>query len=122
MLLHGERLDGVKPELAMLVIAVAVRRDVMVTCGLRTPVEQQRMVQEGKSQTLHSKHLTGDAVDLAVLDKDGKVTWEFGAYADLAQMMKSTSKQRGVSIVWGGDWQTLRDGPHFELAKGTVAV
>jgi peptidoglycan L-alanyl-D-glutamate endopeptidase CwlK len=22
-----------------------------------------------------------------------------------------------VPIVWGGDWRTLRDGPHFELSR-----
>jgi len=24
----------------------------------------------------------------------------------------------GVQIIWGGDWLTFRDGPHFELPRG----
>ncbi|MBU1346684.1 MAG: M15 family metallopeptidase [Alphaproteobacteria bacterium] len=31
--------------------------------------------------------------------------------------MKAAAGARGVSIVWGGDWTRLRDGPHFELDR-----
>jgi peptidoglycan L-alanyl-D-glutamate endopeptidase CwlK len=31
--------------------------------------------------------------------------------------MKDAAKQEGVNIVWGGDWRTFKDGPHFELTR-----
>jgi len=31
--------------------------------------------------------------------------------------MKDAAKQEGFSIVWGGDWRTFKDGPHFELNR-----
>jgi peptidoglycan L-alanyl-D-glutamate endopeptidase CwlK len=31
--------------------------------------------------------------------------------------MKAAAKELGVSIVWGGDWRTFKDGPHFELDR-----
>jgi peptidoglycan L-alanyl-D-glutamate endopeptidase CwlK len=32
--------------------------------------------------------------------------------------MKAAAKEHGVAIVWGGDWRTFKDGPHFELDRG----
>jgi len=31
--------------------------------------------------------------------------------------VKAAAKQLGVPIVWGGDWASFRDGPHFELDR-----
>lgn len=31
--------------------------------------------------------------------------------------MKAAAKELGVLIVWGGDWTSFRDGPHFELDR-----
>jgi peptidoglycan L-alanyl-D-glutamate endopeptidase CwlK len=38
-------------------------------------------------------------------------------YDVLAVAMKQAAKDLGVSIVWGGDWVTFKDGPHFELDR-----
>jgi peptidoglycan L-alanyl-D-glutamate endopeptidase CwlK len=114
MIQRAERMYGVKPELVNIVLGAGVFADFVVTQGLRTKAEQQQMVAKGASQTMNSKHLTGDAVDLAVL-KDGKITWDFEEYERLAAVMKGVASKHGVRIVWGGDWHTLKDGPHFEL-------
>ncbi len=29
--------------------------------------------------------------------------------------MKQAAEELGVEIVWGGDWVTIKDGPHFQL-------
>lgn len=108
---------GVKPQLINIILGAGIDTNFVVTCGLRTHAEQVEMVRRGVSQTLESKHLTGDAVDLAVCNNSGKVTWEFPRYVELATIVKAVAKKHGVAIVWGGDWRTLRDGPHFELAK-----
>jgi peptidoglycan L-alanyl-D-glutamate endopeptidase CwlK len=31
--------------------------------------------------------------------------------------MKTAAAELGVAIVWGGDWKSFKDGPHFELDK-----
>jgi peptidoglycan L-alanyl-D-glutamate endopeptidase CwlK len=31
--------------------------------------------------------------------------------------VKAAAVREGVPIVWGGDWKSLRDGPHFELER-----
>jgi peptidoglycan L-alanyl-D-glutamate endopeptidase CwlK len=31
--------------------------------------------------------------------------------------MKLAATEFAVPIVWGGDWQTLKDGCHFELDR-----
>ncbi|MFO0411980.1 MAG: M15 family metallopeptidase, partial [bacterium] len=30
---------------------------------------------------------------------------------------KAAAVRQGTAIVWGGDWSSLRDGPHFELDR-----
>lgn len=90
--------------------------DFVVTCGVRTIEEQRVLVKLGKSTTMKSNHLTGKAVDIAVL-VDGKVNWELKNYKLVAAHIKNVAKRMGIPIVWGGDWTTFIDGPHFELGK-----
>jgi len=60
-----------------------------------------------------SRHTDREAFDIAMLDKDGKVTWMTIAYKAAGRIGKS------VGLVWGGDFQTTKDYPHFELPKPT---
>lgn len=114
MIQRAERMYGVKPELVSIILGAGVLTDFVVTCGLRTKDEQAALVAKGASQTMNSKHLTGNAVDLAVL-KDGKVTWDYPEYEKLAAVVKSVALRHGTRIKWGGDWKSFKDGPHFEL-------
>ena len=112
------RMKGVHPDL----IAVAERAitttpiDFLVTEGLRTPIRQAALVKAGASRTLKSRHLTGHAIDIAAL-VDGKVRWDWPLYPRLAAAFKAAARELDVALVWGGDWPTLRDGPHFELDR-----
>lgn len=89
--------------------------DFIVTEGVRTKERQAQLVAKGASRTMKSKHLDGRAVDLAAT-VDGEVRWDWPLYSKLAEAMKAAAKQCGVAIVWGGDWKSFKDGPHFELA------
>lgn len=112
------RLAGVHPHLQR-VVELAIRRapiDFMVTEGLRTPQRQAELVRAGASRTLNSRHITGHAVDLAAI-VGGKVRWDWPLYARIAGAMKSAAAELGVAMVWGGDWTSLKDGPHFELDR-----
>jgi peptidoglycan L-alanyl-D-glutamate endopeptidase CwlK len=112
------RMKGVHPALVA-VMEAAIRRssvDFMITEGLRTPARQAALVRAGASRTLKSRHLTGHAVDVAAL-VEGKVRWDWPLYPRIAQAVKAAAAAQGTAIVWGGDWPTLRDGPHFELDR-----
>lgn len=88
--------------------------DFIVTEGLRTLEKQKQLKAKGASQTLKSRHLTGHAVDLAVL-VDGEVRWDWPLYTKLGALVKEAAKIEGVHVEWGGDWLKFKDGPHFQL-------
>ena len=100
-----DRLVGVKPQLVEVVkLAIELATvDFGVVEGLRTLETQKRYVETGKSQTMNSKHLTGDAVDL-VAYIDGQVSWELNVYDNLADAMKTAAAKKGVGLKWGAAW------------------
>lgn len=111
-----EKLQGVDIRLVRLV-EQAIKEttvDFTVLEGLRTPERQQQLVNDGFSQTLKSKHLTGHAVDLVAI-VNGKVSWDKEHYPEIARAMKKAALEQKVKIRWGGDFKSFFDGPHFEL-------
>lgn len=138
------KLEGVDERLVAVVKhAITVTKiDFGVICGLRTIEEQLELVAHGASQTMKSKHIGGNAVDLmAYVGSRG--SWELNLYDDLADAMKAAAIDLGVPLRWGAAWHIpdirdwdgtmeeamnsyvdLRrsqgqrpfiDGPHFEL-------
>ena len=112
------RLVGVHPALIAVVEAAIVRTpvDFMITEGLRTPARRAVLVKAGASRTIRSRHLTGHAVDVAAL-VDGQVRWDWPLYGRIAEAFKAAAVDLKTPLIWGGDWKTLRDGPHFELDR-----
>lgn len=90
--------------------------DFIVIEGLRTKERQRELYNQGASKTLRSRHLTGHAVDLLPIGPNGP-RFDWPLYNKLAPAVKKAAKAEGVKIVWGGDWQTFKDGPHFELDR-----
>ncbi len=113
-----ERLQGVHPDLVKVVERAIDLSPVDFTVleGLRSPERQQTLVASGASQTLNSRHITGHAVDLGAW-VDNQVDWSWPLYHKIANAMKAAANDLGVAIVWGGDWKTFKDGPHFELDR-----
>lgn len=113
-----DKLRGVHPDLVR-VVNRAIQLtpiDFGITCGTRSQEEQRRLVAEGKSRTMNSRHLTGHAVDVVALI-NGRASWDFKHYGQIAQAFKHAALELGIAIVWGGDWRTFKDGPHFELDR-----
>jgi peptidoglycan L-alanyl-D-glutamate endopeptidase CwlK len=113
-----ERLSGVHPDLVK-VMEEAIKEsplDFSITEGLRTKERQQELFSAGKSQTMNSRHLTGKAVDIAVL-VDGKVTWDLKHYRIVTDHVKKVAKELDIPIVCGIDWTSFVDGPHIELHR-----
>ncbi len=112
-----ERLQGVHPDLVAVVKrAITLSEiDFTVTEGLRTKERQAQLVKSGASRTMNSRHVTGHAVDLAAWVEG--IRWDWPLYPKLAAAMKQAASELGVAIIWGGDWRTFKDGPHFELDR-----
>lgn len=100
-----QRLEGVKPELVQVCLTAIelTNIDFGITCGLRTIEEQRELVAKGASQTLKSKHITGDAVDV-VAYIGSRVSWELNLYDDIANAFKAAAIEHNVGIRWGAAW------------------
>jgi peptidoglycan L-alanyl-D-glutamate endopeptidase CwlK len=100
-----DRLFGVDPRLVAVVnSAIGITKvDFGVTEGLRTRETQEMYVRTGKSQTMNSKHLTGEAVDLVAF-VNGTVSWELNLYDDIAEAMKIAAKEHDLPLRWGAAW------------------
>lgn len=107
-----DKLDGVKPELVEVVKrAIELTTvDFGVIEGLRTEEQQKALVEKGASQTMKSKHLTGDAVDLMAY-VGGRGCWELNVYDEIADAVKTAAIELGTPIRWGAAWTVsdLRD-------------
>jgi len=110
------RLEGVHPDLVRVIKKAAAMSDMdfMVLEGLRTVERQTQLKKQGATKTMNSRHLTGHAVDLAPMF-GGKVSWDWPLYHRLAKIVKAAAAAENVSLQWGGDWKTFKDGPHWEL-------
>lgn len=138
------RLEGVDSKLIEVVkLAITMTKvDFGVIEGVRSIDRQRELVASGASQTMKSRHITGDAVDLmAYVGSRG--SWELSLYDNIADSIKAAAQELDVKIRWGAAWHIdniadwdgsmqdamdsyidLRrsqgrrpfiDGPHFEL-------
>jgi len=110
------RLKNVHPDLVRVMLRAGTQTDFLVVEGLRTMARQRELVKAGASRTLNSRHLTGHAVDIAPL-VGGKLTWSWEMFHKLAPIVKEAAKAEGVKVIWGGDWKSFPDGPHWELPR-----
>lgn len=134
MLKRSERLRGVDPNLAKVVMHAAslLPFDLQLIEGLRTVERQREYYAQGRTKpgkvvtwTMASPHITGRAVDVAALQPDGSIDWDRPSDFDqVAEAMFEAAKVVGVRIRWGADWDQdgkprergETDSPHFELA------
>lgn len=87
--------------------------DVLITETRRTEEQQRKYVAEGKSKTMRSYHLVGQALDFVPII-NGKA--DYNAYSNpKIQQTITYAKQLGFS--WGGDWKGAWDKPHLQYDK-----
>lgn len=130
-----KKLAGVHPKLVEVIREASLRSSVpfTITEGLRSKDRQAQLVKAGASKTQNSRHLTGHAVDLWPLDKDGKPLPSDAAFKAgsnearaasaalwaglraISTVVKEVAKEKGILVEWGGDWGW--DAPHFQLNR-----
>jgi hypothetical protein len=100
-----DRLFGVNPKLVAVVNrAIELTTvDFGVTEGLRTVETQEAYVKAGKSQTMNSKHIGGNAVDLVAYINNG-VSWELNLYDNIAEAMRTAAIENDLPLRWGAAW------------------
>jgi peptidoglycan L-alanyl-D-glutamate endopeptidase CwlK len=124
-------LKGIHPDLRCVMDRALQEspHDFVVTEGLRTLDRQRELLRIGASTTMNSRHLTGNAVDLYAwvdINRDGKVVFQEMAnprlLTNIAASIKAAALAEGIPVIWGGDWRTFKDMPHFELDRRVYPV
>lgn len=139
-----EKMKGVHPKLIELMKKAIGDSpyDFKIIQGLRTAEYQNSLYQQGRTKpgkivtkldgySRKSNHQAkadgyGHAVDIAVCghyDQNGnyvKYTTDAEMFdnkklVEISRHVKAVAKEMGMEIVWGGDWKTLYDTPHYEL-------
>lgn len=139
-----EKMKGVHPKLIELMKKAISDSpyDFKIVQGLRTAEYQNSLYQQGRTRpgkivtkldgyNRKSNHQAkadgyGHAVDIAVCgyyDGNGnyvKSTTDAEMFdnrklVEISRHVKAVAKEMGMEIVWGGDWKTLYDTPHYEL-------
>lgn len=99
--------------------------NVQVAQALRTNAEQQALYDIGRTKpgkiVTNAKpgtsfHNYGAAVDLFFLNDKGEAYWDVKAFTKVwkvAQELKLDSE----GLVWGGNFQSLKDCPHFQMGN-----
>ena len=118
------RLQGVNPSLVAVLkkACESMPFDLTVIEGLRTPERQQELLKQGATKVSVSRHMSGNAIDIAPYPIDWNDTERFKI---VAHHMFAAAKELGIVIRWGGNWsrqdETVKptssfvDMPHFEL-------
>jgi peptidoglycan L-alanyl-D-glutamate endopeptidase CwlK len=109
-------LSGVHPDMVAVVKrAIEITGvDFTVIEGLRTVERQRTLLNDGKSTTMNSRHITGHAVDMVPWPVDWN---DLERFEVMSKAMKTAAQELNIPIVWGGDWKSFYDAPHFELDR-----
>ncbi|EAE2472388.1 M15 family metallopeptidase [Listeria innocua] len=84
--------------------------EVLVYETIRTKAQQSANVANGKSQTMRSYHIVGQAFDF-VMTKGNTVNWN--GY-NTSNAKKAIAKAKSLGFSWGGDWSGFVDCPHMQ--------
>ena len=112
-----KNLEGVHPDLVKVVERALELSpvDFAITEGKRSPARQLELLGKGASQTKNSRHITGHAVDVVACGVAD--VWAWKHYEAISKAFKAAAAELNTPLTWGGDWHTLKDGPHFELPR-----
>lgn len=113
-----KNLSGVHPDLVKVIRQASQESELefIITEGVRTKEKQGQLVKAGASQTMNSRHLTGHAVDIAVV-VGKEIRWDWPLYEKVSKTILDCAAKLKIAVVWGGGWKTLKDGPHYELDR-----
>nr|WP_141432671.1 M15 family metallopeptidase [Bacillus sp. 03113] len=89
---------------------IANEINVLIYETIRTVDQQRKNVANGKSQTMKSYHIVGQAFDFVPVN--GKQA-NWGGYGD-PKIKAAIAKAKELGFEWGGDWKGFIDKPHLQ--------
>lgn len=100
-----DNLATVKPRLQVFARELLRRSpvDFRVIEGLRSIERQRSLFNSGASQTMNSRHLTGDAIDL-VAWIDGEPDWDWDNVFAISAHAPAAAQAAGLKVRWGAAW------------------
>jgi hypothetical protein len=130
-------LDDLSPRMRPLAIELLARCveagiPVMIVDTLRTPAEHAANLAAGTSRVKHSKHLDGDAIDIAPFEQyfahgGNKLMWDTDSAVAVRTWRKLGAIGEALGLRWGGRFKPLSiralgwDPGHFEFQADSVA-
>ena len=118
------RLDSCSTKIQNIFNEVIKYMDVTVVSGHRTPAEQLELYKKGRSvngnivtnidgYTKKSKHNYSPSLAVDVVPYP--IDWEDEQrFLELSVIVKRIAAEQGTDVVWGGDWKSFKDYPHWQ--------
>ncbi len=146
-----DRLDTCDVRLIKICSKLIETMDFAVLCGFRNKEDQEHAFKNGATRLHFpsSRHNTypSEAIDIAPYWKEAPhIRWgavhEWAQYPELKDQYQTFSeynnaclqaftmlaehamdiaKEMNIALVWGGDWRTFKDYPHFEIDRDRYA-
>ncbi len=99
--------------------------NVKIISGTRTYHEQNQLFRQGRygnpgpvvtrARGGHSNHNFGIAWDIGIFREDGTYSTSQSDYDAVAEYAVGP-------LVWGGDWRSFKDSPHYQLATAHTQI
>jgi peptidoglycan L-alanyl-D-glutamate endopeptidase CwlK len=110
------------PDLQKIFNDIIKLRDCVIICGARTLEEQQKAFKGGFSKldgiNKKSKHQISkeQPLSFAVDVLPFPIKWDDRkGHEDFARAVKATAQHYKINLIWGGDFKSFVDRPHWEL-------
>jgi peptidoglycan L-alanyl-D-glutamate endopeptidase CwlK len=115
-----KRLGTCHHKLQVLFKTVLPEADHSIICGFRSEADQNKAFDEGFSKVRYpnSKHNQYPSRAVDVVPYDHGIDWkDVDRFKRFAEVVKKNADCLGIKVRWGGDWESFRDYPHWELDK-----
>jgi len=119
-----ERLATCEPAIQLVFNEVIKERACIVICGARTLAEQQAAFRGGFSKLdgikKKSRHQVSKEQPLsrAIDALPAPLNWnDAKGHKEFADFVLAKARELNVNLIWGGNWKSFPDRPHFELAN-----
>lgn len=111
-----DNLSMADERLQLLFKEVIKEKNISIICGYRGKEEQEKAYKDGKSRAHFGQSPHNFNPSYAIDVCPYPIDWyNLNRFADLAYVVKLKARELGIEVLWGGDWSSLKDYPHWEI-------